>query len=132
VLFTAVEQFTHRAFPALHENHVCRGPVNAFGNRKRDRGIKQQLFLGGKRTLSGAHRQNLGLEFIMLIVWSSIRPRKTSLSTLWRNRNPPKRKKSTDIFCWPSRSTDRFRKFSPDIPEEEIAILLRTTRDEQP
>jgi hypothetical protein len=39
----ATEQVTHHAFPAWHEDHLCRGPGKAFGNSIGNLGIKQQL-----------------------------------------------------------------------------------------
>jgi hypothetical protein len=37
---TTIEQLTHHAFPALHEDHVLRGACYAFGNGIRDQGIR--------------------------------------------------------------------------------------------
>jgi hypothetical protein len=56
------------AFPTLHEDHVCRRPGKAFGNDIRDQGVKQQILLGGKRTLSETFRQTLKLEVLTLAV----------------------------------------------------------------
>jgi hypothetical protein len=58
---TTVEELTHHAIPALHENYICRGPGKAFGNGIRGRGIKQQLLLGGNKAL----RQTLSLEIVI-------------------------------------------------------------------
>lgn len=56
---TTVKQLTHHVFPA-QDDHVQVGACKAFINSIRDQGIKQQLFLGGKRTLNVALRQTLG------------------------------------------------------------------------
>jgi hypothetical protein len=53
---TAIEQLTHHAFPALHEDHIYRGAGKAFSNGIRDQGIKRHLLLGGKKTLNEALR----------------------------------------------------------------------------
>jgi hypothetical protein len=53
-----------------------------FVDRIQDRGIKQQLPLGGERTLNGALRQALGLEVIKLTARSSIWLMKTSEKSL--------------------------------------------------
>jgi hypothetical protein len=37
---TTIEQLTHHAFPALHEDHILKGPGKSFGDGIRDRGIK--------------------------------------------------------------------------------------------
>jgi hypothetical protein len=74
----AIEQSTQRAFPTLHEDDVRRRLGKAFGDGTGDRGIIQQLLLGGKRTLNEALRQTLGLEVVKLTVGSSVRLRKTS------------------------------------------------------
>jgi hypothetical protein len=54
---TAIEQTTHHAFPALHEDHVSRIMAKAFTDGIRERGIRQELHLGGKRTLTKTVRQ---------------------------------------------------------------------------
>jgi hypothetical protein len=90
---TATEQLTHRAFPALHEDHVRRGLSNAFGNKIRYRSMKQQLLLGGNKKINQALRQTAGLEVVRLTIGSSIRLRKTSDRALRMSRPLPKRKK---------------------------------------
>jgi hypothetical protein len=42
----------------------------------RDRGIKQQLLLGGNKTLNEALRQTIGLEVVKLAIGFSARIRK--------------------------------------------------------
>jgi hypothetical protein len=59
---TSIEQFTLFAFHALHEDHFCRRPRKTFGNDTRDQGIKQQVHLGGNRTISEIFRQTLELK----------------------------------------------------------------------
>jgi hypothetical protein len=90
---TAIEQVIHRASLALHKEHVRRGTHKAFGNGIRDRGIKQQLFLGGQRTLNEALKQTLVLEVLKLAVGFSIRLRRTSDRAWRKSWSPPKRKK---------------------------------------
>jgi hypothetical protein len=85
---SAIEQLTRCAFPALHEDHVHRGPGKAFSSSIRDQGIKPQLLLGGKRTLNIAFKQTLELA----IIGFSIRRWKTSDRALWRSQPSPKRK----------------------------------------
>jgi hypothetical protein len=55
-LAITIEQVTHCNSPALHKNHIYRGPGKAFSNGIRDRSIKQQVLLEGKKAL----RQTLG------------------------------------------------------------------------
>jgi hypothetical protein len=55
--------------------------------------MKQQLLLGGKRTLNKAFRQALVLEVLKLTAGSSIGLQKMSDSALWRSQHPPKRNK---------------------------------------
>jgi hypothetical protein len=43
---------------------MCRGQGRAFGNRIRDCGLQQQMFVGGKRIVNEALGQTLGLEVI--------------------------------------------------------------------
>jgi hypothetical protein len=76
---------THHAFSALHEDPVSRIMGKAFID-----GIRQELHLGGKRTLTKAVRQTLDLEVLMLAVGSSIKLEKTSDTALWRSQPPPK------------------------------------------
>jgi hypothetical protein len=76
-----MKQVTHCNYPALHKNHIHRGPGKAFSNGIRDRSIKQQLFLGGKKAL----RQTLELEVVKLAVMFNIMPRKTCERALWRS-----------------------------------------------
>jgi hypothetical protein len=90
---STIEHVTLYAFPAPHENHVCRGSDKAFGSGTRDKCIKQQLCLGGKRTVNEALRPTFGLEVIKLTFRSSIRVQKTSDRTLCSSRPPPERKK---------------------------------------
>lgn len=52
---------------------------------KEDRGINQQLALGGEGTLNGDLRQALGLEVIKLTSGSYIWLMKTSENALWRS-----------------------------------------------
>jgi hypothetical protein len=100
--FTAIEYFTHHAFLALHENHIRNRPGKPLGNGIRDRGIKQQILLGGKKTLNEALRQTLGLEVSTLTVRSSIELRKTSDRVLWSSQPPPKRKKRLPVVYIPT------------------------------
>jgi hypothetical protein len=86
----SIKLLTPCAFPTLHEDHDCRGLGKAFGDGMRDRSIKQQLLLGGKRTLNEAPKETLWLEVIKLTVGSCIRVWKTSDRALWRSRHPPK------------------------------------------
>jgi hypothetical protein len=90
---TTIEQLLHHAFPALHKDHIHTGPGRASINGIRDQGIKQQLLLGGKKTLE-AFMQTLEVEAVKLTVRLSIRFWKTSDRALWRRRTPLKRKKS--------------------------------------
>jgi hypothetical protein len=76
--FIALEQLTHHAFPALHKDHIRVGVRKAFSSDIGDQGIKQQLLLGGKRTLTKALRQTPELEVIKLALGYSIRLWKTS------------------------------------------------------
>jgi hypothetical protein len=61
-------------------------------NGIRDRGIREQLVLGCKKTVNEVLRQTLGLEIANRIVGSFIKLQRTSVWTLWRGRSPPKRK----------------------------------------
>jgi hypothetical protein len=54
------------------------GAHKAFINSIIDQRIKQQLLLGGKRTLNEALRETIGLEIIKLVVRSSVTLWKTS------------------------------------------------------
>jgi hypothetical protein len=78
----------HHAFTAPHKDHVCGGLGKVFDDEVRDQGIKQQLFIGGKRTLNEALRQSLELEFIKLTARSSTKLQKTR--ALWRSQLPSK------------------------------------------
>jgi hypothetical protein len=100
---TTIEQFTLFVFPALHEDHFCRRASKAFGNDIRDQGIKQQVLLGGKRTINETFRQTLELEVLTLAVWSSFRLQKTSHRTLWKCQPSPKRKKKLLTVYMPAR-----------------------------
>jgi hypothetical protein len=73
---TAIRHLTHHAFPACHETHVHEGSGKAFGNGTRDRGVKQQLRLGRKRTQKETLRRTLQLEIIKIVLGSSIKLRK--------------------------------------------------------
>jgi hypothetical protein len=59
---SAIEEVTHCAFPTPHENHIHRESGKSSGSGTRDQCIKQQLCLGGKRTLIEALRQTFRLE----------------------------------------------------------------------
>jgi hypothetical protein len=79
--------------PLCFSSMTRRGYGMTFGSGIRDRTIKRQLLLRGEKMLIEALRQTLELEFGSPTVGSAIRLRKTSVSTLWRSRSPPKRKK---------------------------------------
>jgi hypothetical protein len=64
-----------------------------FNNGIRDRGLKQELCLGIKKTLYEAFRQTRELDVMKRAVVISIGLWKMSDWTLWRGRLPPKRKK---------------------------------------
>jgi hypothetical protein len=64
---TAIEQMTSCAFLS-YNYHIHRGPGKAFINGITDQGIKQQLLLGGSKTLNNAQ----GLGVIKLTVRSYI------------------------------------------------------------
>jgi hypothetical protein len=59
---TAIEQLTHRGFPALHEDQVRKEPGEAFGNAIAHGGIKPQPLLEGSKTISEALKQGLVLK----------------------------------------------------------------------
>jgi hypothetical protein len=46
---TAIGELPHRAFPALCEGHIHRGPGNVFSNGIGDQGIKQHYFWVARR-----------------------------------------------------------------------------------
>jgi hypothetical protein len=48
---TTVKELTHHAFPALHMDHVHRGPCRAFGNDIRDQGINSSYFWETRKRL---------------------------------------------------------------------------------
>jgi hypothetical protein len=96
---TAIEELTHCAFPALHEDHVHRGTGKAFIKSRRERSRKRQLLLGGERILNEVLRQTLELEVVQLAVRSSTILQKTSDRALWRSQPPSKMKEeTTDIL----------------------------------
>jgi hypothetical protein len=64
-----------------------------FNNGIIDRGLKQQLRLGGKGSVNETLRQTIVLKVIKLAAGSCIRIPKMSVKTLCRSRPPPKRKK---------------------------------------
>lgn len=84
---------THHAFPALYEGHVSRIMGKAFIDSIRERGIRQELHLGGKRTLTKVVRMTPDLEVLKLAVESSIKLEKTGARALWRSQPLPKWKK---------------------------------------
>jgi hypothetical protein len=91
---TAIAQVVHHASLELQEDHVRRGARKAFGNERRDRGIKQQLLLVGKRTLKEVLKQTLVLEVVKLAVGFSVRLQEISDRALWKSWPPLKRKKN--------------------------------------
>lgn len=60
----------------------------------RDRGLKEHLHLGSKRTLNKTFRQTIELEIAKRIVGSSSRMWRQSVGALWSGRPPPKQKKT--------------------------------------
>jgi hypothetical protein len=129
---TAIEQATHCAFPAWYDNHISRGPGKAFINGIRGWNIKWQLRLGGKRTLE-VLRQTLGLEVIKVTDGSSIRPQKANDRALWRSRPPSQTEdETTESLCAGAVGAPATSGSSPHKPEEERAIHLWATWDEQP
>lgn len=81
---TAIEQLTHCAFPALHEDHFHRGPGRAFSDGMGVEALKKQLLLGSERMVSKAFRQTIKLEVIELAFVSFFRLWKMSNRALWR------------------------------------------------
>lgn len=51
---TTIEQLTHRAHIGLPEYYIRKEAAHCFINGIRDRDMKQQLLMGGERTLSKA------------------------------------------------------------------------------
>jgi hypothetical protein len=75
----------HCTYPAPPEDPVRREAGRAFADSIRDRGIKQQLLLGGKKILNEVLRQTLRLIIVKLAVKSSVRLRTVSDRALWRS-----------------------------------------------
>jgi hypothetical protein len=51
---TAIEKLTHRALVGPPEHYIHKAAVHGFIDGMRDRDMKQQLLMGGERTLSKA------------------------------------------------------------------------------
>lgn len=73
------------------------GMVKGHSNGIRDLGVRQQLCLGGKRTLNEALGQTLQLEVVKLAVRSSITLWKTSDRALWRSWHSPKDRRNSSL-----------------------------------
>jgi hypothetical protein len=61
--------------------------------QQHDRGRKQQLYIGSKKTLNKTSRQTEELEIIKQIVGFSTGLRRTNVRLLWRSRPAPKLKR---------------------------------------
>jgi hypothetical protein len=63
---TAIEQFAHRAKPALPEENIRREAGKAFVDVLEDPDIQIQVLLGGQKTVKEAFRQALKLHAVLL------------------------------------------------------------------
>jgi hypothetical protein len=119
---TTIEQVSHHAFLASHEDHIHKGQGQSIWWQDRRLRCKAAATSGDNKTLNKAFRQTLELEVLKLTVGFSARLWKTSDKT-WSQ----KEEEASD-----SLSAGHFWKFSPHRLEEKMATCLKATRAKQP
>jgi hypothetical protein len=88
---TAIKQLTHHAYPTLSEDHIRREAGKAFAEGVEDPAIKNQLLLGGEKTVIEALRRALEMQAVFI----ATRPHKTSARIFCGIRSSPTQRRET-------------------------------------
>jgi hypothetical protein len=127
----AVEQLAHRALVGFPVGHIQTEAAHSFIDGIRDREVKQNLLMGGDRTLNEALNQTLKLEAAeasKAAAWPTARMWEVTRVPTAMPPTPPERRRSERPGCWWCGQPGHLQKYCSQRPPEEMGQDPRTRR----